>query len=465
MKKPATASKARSFFFVPRFVSALTLSLAALTVGVTTAPIANAVVDVQTFTPAANTSYVYSEDALIEPLPGELPFSGQRYYFGAMYNFLNDALVQNNIDQTGRALTIIDSINTLDLTVGYQPWAPFMIALNLPFNLVHDEDGSFNLALGDIRFEAKIRLTHIDAPVAFALVPAIYAPSGSRTQFLSNGVWGEGISLVAESDLGPLRVALNMGYRHFSGASFDEIDYQDQFPLTLSGLIPLTEQWALNIEGSGTPSLPLGNNNNPGEFYGGLRYLATPQMVVQAGAAVGSLGNNGGAGDYRIILGAKFTPTEVFKPKKVEVVAGPPVPTVHEEETKAAPAPTPRVVFTKKEIKISEEVKFETGKDVLVASGRNLLDEVAAVMKANLKNFKKISIEGHCDRHGGDLYNLKLSRGRAAAVKEYLVGRGIEADRLETVGYGKRRPKTLSKDLSPKQQDAMNRRVEFKVIN
>jgi outer membrane protein OmpA-like peptidoglycan-associated protein len=330
---------------------------------------------------------------------------------------------------------------------------------------VHDEDQTFNTALGDIRIEGKIRLTHLGAPVAIALVPTLYVPSGSRSQFVSNGTLGGGMSLVAESDLGPVRLAFNAGYRHFQGATFEDISYQDQFPLTLSALVPITERWGINVEGQGIPSLPLANNNNPGEVYAGARFLWTPEVVLQGGAAVGSLGNGGGAGDYRIIFGAKLTPSDIFKTKKAQQVASAPAPVIHEEETKTVAAPSPRVVFTKKEIKISEEVKFETGKDVLTASGRSLLDEVAAVMKANLANFKKISIEGHCDRHGGDLYNLRLSRGRAAAVKEYLVGRGIERNRLQTVGYGKRRPKTLSPDLSPAQQDAMNRRVEFKVIN
>jgi outer membrane protein OmpA-like peptidoglycan-associated protein len=454
-KKPsAVAGMTKSSLFVPTIASIL----------MATVPTANAVVNVQTFTPAANTTYVYSEDALMEEVPGEPQFTGQRFYFSAVYNFLNDPLVENNSDQTGRALTLIDGINTLDLTVGYQPWSNFMISVNLPFDLVHDEDQTYNSAIGDMRVEGKVRLTNPGAFVAVALVPALYIPTGSRSQFVSDGTIGGGLSLAIEKDLGPVRLAFNAGYRHFQDATFEDISYQDQFPLTLSALIPLSERWGINIEGQGIPSLPLANNNNPGEVYGGARFLWTPELVLQAGAAVGSLGQGGGAGDYRILFGAKFTPSDIFQTKKAQQVASPPAPVTHEEETKTVAAP-PRVVFTAKEIKISEEVKFETGKDVLTPSGRKLLDEVADVMKANLKNFKKISIEGHCDRHGGDLYNLRLSRGRAAAVKEYLIGRGIDRIRLQTVGYGKRRPKTLSPDLSPAQQDAMNRRVEFKVIN
>ena len=106
------------------------------------------------------------------------------------------------------------------------------------------------------------------------------------------------------------------------------------------------------------------------------RDIWSPQLAFQGGAAIGSLGNGGGAGDWRIIFGAKFTPSDIFKPKQAEQVAAAPAPVVHEEETTTvAPPPiaTPHVVFTKKEIKISEEVKFETAKDALTPSGRALL--------------------------------------------------------------------------------------------
>ena len=52
----------------------------------------------------------------------------------------------------------------------------------------------------------------------------------------------------------------------------------------------------------------------------------------------------------------------------------------------------------------------------------------------------KIVIEGHCDERGSTEYNLALGDRRAAAVKQYLVGLGIGADRISTVSYGKEKP-------------------------
>ncbi len=52
----------------------------------------------------------------------------------------------------------------------------------------------------------------------------------------------------------------------------------------------------------------------------------------------------------------------------------------------------------------------------------------------------RITIEGHCDERGSTEYNLALGDRRANAVKQYLVGLGIPADRLNTVSYGKEKP-------------------------
>ena len=67
-------------------------------------------------------------------------------------------------------------------------------------------------------------------------------------------------------------------------------------------------------------------------------------------------------------------------------------------------------------------------------------------------------IEGHTDSTGGEDFNIVLSEKRAQAVKEYLVMRGISADRITTVGAGPSRPIA---DNSTKEGRAMNRRVEI----
>ena len=59
-----------------------------------------------------------------------------------------------------------------------------------------------------------------------------------------------------------------------------------------------------------------------------------------------------------------------------------------------------------------------------------------------------ILIEGHADERGTREYNIALGAKRAAATKEFLVSRGVQANRIRTVSYGKERPVAVCADIS-----------------
>jgi outer membrane protein OmpA-like peptidoglycan-associated protein len=71
---------------------------------------------------------------------------------------------------------------------------------------------------------------------------------------------------------------------------------------------------------------------------------------------------------------------------------------------------------------------------------------------------KKIMVEGHTDSIGTEENNRKLSQGRADAVREFLVSRGVEASRISAVGKGESEP--VADNKSPEGR-ANNRRVEI----
>ncbi len=86
-----------------------------------------------------------------------------------------------------------------------------------------------------------------------------------------------------------------------------------------------------------------------------------------------------------------------------------------------------------------------------------ILDKVTEVMLQNPT--LHLVLEGHTDLIGSDDYNYWLAASRAAAMKSYLVSRGINAERIRIHSFGKTRP--ITRDTTPKGRTA-NRRVEFR---
>ncbi len=105
---------------------------------------------------------------------------------------------------------------------------------------------------------------------------------------------------------------------------------------------------------------------------------------------------------------------------------------------------------------VLKTVYFEYDKSDLTDATRATLQANAAWLKANPG--RTILVEGHCDERGTVEYNLALGQRRATSVKDYLVGLGIGAPRLNTVSYGKERPADPGHDDAAR---AKNRRAEF----
>ncbi|MEA1897665.1 MAG: OmpA family protein [Bacteroidota bacterium] len=115
-------------------------------------------------------------------------------------------------------------------------------------------------------------------------------------------------------------------------------------------------------------------------------------------------------------------------------------------------------------IKVGEKIVlknifFEFNKSTLSKESFTELDRVTDFLEKNSE--LRIEISGHTDNVGSADYNQRLSEGRAKAVVEYLVSKGVESSRLEFVGYGFEQP-MASNDTE--EGRAANRRVEFKVI-
>ena len=119
-------------------------------------------------------------------------------------------------------------------------------------------------------------------------------------------------------------------------------------------------------------------------------------------------------------------------------------------------------------ITVAADALFDFNKATLRSEGKAKLDE--RVSKAKAIKLEVILVVGHTDRIGGDAYNQKLSEKRAAAVKEYLVAKGIEANRVYTEGKGEKQPVTGGKCKGESKSKALidclqpDRRADIEII-
>jgi peptidoglycan-associated lipoprotein len=105
-----------------------------------------------------------------------------------------------------------------------------------------------------------------------------------------------------------------------------------------------------------------------------------------------------------------------------------------------------------------DDVLFDLNRDVLRPEGRATLDRASAILTQNPG--LRLVIEGHASEEATPEYNLALGERRAAAVRNYLVGNGVDASRLKTVSYGETRPRY---DNSKEETRRLNRRAALVV--
>jgi outer membrane protein OmpA-like peptidoglycan-associated protein len=133
-----------------------------------------------------------------------------------------------------------------------------------------------------------------------------------------------------------------------------------------------------------------------------------------------------------------------------------------------APVTTAHARLTEKKIEIDDTIYFAVGKADIQPKSFAILDDVATIMNGN-PQVKKIRVEGNASKDpksskmkNGAEFNLKLSDARAASVKKYLVEKGVDPSRLESIGYGWNKPVDTNATAAGR---AKNRRVDFMVVD
>jgi len=158
------------------------------------------------------------------------------------------------------------------------------------------------------------------------------------------------------------------------------------------------------------------------------------------------------------------TPAPVVKPAPPPPPQAVPAPPPPKPVAKAEPKPEPKKPAV---VNLASTELFEFNKAVLSREARAKLDSEVIAKLGDLREVRYIIVNGHADRLGSTPYNQKLSEKRADAVRAYLVSKGVAADKVETLGFGK----TLPVKACPDQKErkglieclAPNRRVVVEV--
>jgi OOP family OmpA-OmpF porin len=136
------------------------------------------------------------------------------------------------------------------------------------------------------------------------------------------------------------------------------------------------------------------------------------------------------------------------------------------------PPPPPPPAPTSEKVTFAADALFDFDKATMRPEGKAKLDDLVSKMAG--VSLEVIIAVGYTDRLGSDAYNQKLSQRRAQAVKDYLVSKGIEPNRVYTEGKGEANPVKQCADPSAKGEiknrkqliDCLqpNRRVEVEVV-
>ncbi len=250
--------------------------------------------------------------------------------------------------------------------------------------------------------------------------------------------------------------------------------------LDLVGILPLTDKFSAfgraglayaqardSFSGSGAVRV---NNPNPSKNDTnykvglGLQYAFTESLALRAEAeryrVNDAVGNKGHVDLVSVGLIYRFGgKTQAPAPRvqapepASEVLAAAPTP----------PPPPPAPRFEKYTLSATELFAFDSAE---LRMPQPKLDEIASALSGN-SEVNDVMITGYTDRIGSDKYNQKLSERRAVSVKNYLTGKGIDANRLKAQGRGEANPVVVCTD---KKLPALikclepNRRVEVEKI-
>ena len=431
---------------------------------------------------------------------------------GLFFDAADDPVVERDGDDAVISRPL-DTAVSADLVgaIGLLGWSE--IGVHLPLQLVYSGDdfngGGVMLSpgggIGDLRLVPKVTLLRSGSLERHGLIGfavPVTLPTGNDEALRGAGGVTAEPRLLAALHLGRLGLGANLGYRwrseHPAG-----LPWGDELALAVMGSYRITSALSARAEIFGGKQLgtDVEGADFPMEVLGGAVYRIGDSWDLHGGAALGMTDGIGDP-DFRVIAGVRFRrsvpeehgfadsdgdgildkdddcPEQAEDADGFQDVDGCPeadndrdaiadgddeCPDMPEEEGGDGDGCPDRVhvKIVDGEIIVFGKVQFETGSAAIQPKSEPLLDQLAAALRMNTQ-VKRVRIEGHTDDVGDDRVNQRLSDERARSVRKALIDRGIDGDRLETVGHGESRPTAPN---STRAGRAKNRRVEFIVVD
>jgi outer membrane protein OmpA-like peptidoglycan-associated protein len=119
-----------------------------------------------------------------------------------------------------------------------------------------------------------------------------------------------------------------------------------------------------------------------------------------------------------------------------------------------------RVVITDTDVEILDPVAFDGGSVTINPKSFPALDAVVATLQGN-PTIQLVEVQSHVDERGDDAANLRLTQARAKVIRNYLIAKGVDANRLTAEGYGETQPLDRGHNAAAW---AKNNRIAFLII-
>lgn len=353
-----------------------------------------------------------------------------------------------------------------------------LVNVDVPMAVVQSGDASVGfhvVDLGDIRLGARARLYGAsNGPFQVALGGVFFLPTGTG-DFVTDGkaraiapqltIGGLGDSVVWTATVGSeIRSTLDYQGVVPQGSAFT-------MGAGVGRIVGAERQGQIGLEASfSAPFREMQARNTNAEVLVHAKYRLAKHFEITAGVGPG-IGVGLGTPTFRAILSFAYVSNPPVVPPEPEMeslldFSGKGARENHAESNPAAPtidpasASAPRVEVLPDEIILTEDIFFESNQTTIRRQSDKLLDEIADTLIKH-PEILRVEVRGHTDFRGTLARNMLLGEQRAHAVRNALLRRSIDPERLIAKGYGPNEPAAPNTTVEGRKK---NRRVEFRIL-